>query len=177
MLDGPLRWLRSDGGFGATVTVASVQAERSVREKARWLRCDGDGGGGFGASREIGERESEVARGWLGMSWAREKARWLGVLGVARGPRGGSGWLAGWLGVARDSEKESREQRVRREREEMREMGRSELPRVFWKMVYGKFFRKPFSSFSFAILRSKTNIFGLTFILRRNKRLQMLKTF
>ena len=52
-------------------------------------RCDG----GFGASREIGERESEVARGWLGTSWAREKARWLGVLGVARG---GS--------VARDSE-------------------------------------------------------------------------
>jgi hypothetical protein len=104
MLGGPLRWLRSDGGFGATV--ASVRAERSVREKARWLRCDGDGGGGFGASREIGERESEVARGWLGMSWAREKARWLGVLGVAGG---GSGWLAGWLGVARDGEKESRE--------------------------------------------------------------------
>ena len=65
MLGGPLRWLRSDGGFGATVTVASVRAERSVREKARWLRCDGDGGGGFGASREISERESEVARGWL----------------------------------------------------------------------------------------------------------------
>ena len=37
MLSRPLRWLRSDGGFGATVTVASVQAERSVREKARWL--------------------------------------------------------------------------------------------------------------------------------------------
>jgi hypothetical protein len=105
MLGGPLRWLRSDDGFGATVTVASVRAERSVREKARWLRCDGDGGGGFGASREIGERESEVARGWLGMSWAREKARWLGVLGVARGVGGGSGWL----GVARDGEKESRE--------------------------------------------------------------------
>ena len=46
-----------------------------------WLRCDG----GFGASREIGERESKVARGWLGTSWAREKTRWLGVLGVARG--------------------------------------------------------------------------------------------
>ena len=46
-----------------TVTVASVRAERSVREKARWLRCDGDDGGGFGVSREIGERESEVARG------------------------------------------------------------------------------------------------------------------
>ena len=52
-------------------------------EPLRWLRCDGDGG--FGASREIDERESEVARGWLGMSWAREKARWLGVAG------GGSG--------------------------------------------------------------------------------------
>jgi hypothetical protein len=66
MLSGPLRWLRSDGGFGATVMVASVRAERSVRKKARWLRCDGDGG--FGASREIGERESEVARGWQGTS-------------------------------------------------------------------------------------------------------------
>ncbi len=73
--------------------MASVRAERSVREKMRWLRCDGDGGGGFGASREIGERESEVARGWLGTSWAREKARWLGVLGVAGGGL-----------VARDSE-------------------------------------------------------------------------
>ena len=63
----------------------------------RWPGSDGDSG--FGASREIGERESEVAQGWLGMSWAREKARWLGVLGVAR-----------------DGEKESREQRVRREK-------------------------------------------------------------
>jgi hypothetical protein len=102
-------------------------------------------GGGSGlAGHELGERESEVARGagggsgcwrwlgvaqgWLGMSWAREKARWLEVLGVARGAGGGWGWLAGWLGVARDSEKESREQRVRRERAEMREMGRSRAP-------------------------------------------------
>ena len=54
------------------------------------------------AGHELGERESEVARG----------------------AGGGSGWLAGWLGVARDGEKESREQRVRRERAEMREMGR-----------------------------------------------------
>ena len=68
--------------------MASVRAERSVRQKARWLRCDGDGGSGFGASREIGERESEVAWGWLGTSWAREKARWLGV---ARGAGGGWG--------------------------------------------------------------------------------------
>ena len=64
-----------------------MRAERSVREKARWLRCDGDGGGGLGASKEIGERESEVARG-AGGGW-----RWL--------------WVAG--GVARDGEKESRE--------------------------------------------------------------------
>jgi hypothetical protein len=72
----------------------------------RWLRCDGDGG--FGASREIGERESEVARGWLGTSWAREKARWLGVLGVPRGAGGGwrGGW--GWLGTVR-KRAESRE--------------------------------------------------------------------
>ena len=82
--------------------MASVRAERSVREKARWLRCDGDGGGGFGASREISERESEVAQGWLGMSWAREKARWLGVLGVAR-----------WLGTVK-----RREQIVKKEREQ-----------------------------------------------------------
>ena len=84
--------------------MALVRVERSVREKARWLQCDGDGRGGFGASREIGERESEVARGWLGMSWAREKARWLGVLGVARGA--GGGW--GWLGTVR-KRAESRE--------------------------------------------------------------------
>ena len=47
----------------------------------------------------------------------------------------------------------------------------------FWKMVYGNIFRKPFSVFSFAILRSKTKIFRLTFVLRCNKRLQMLKMF
>jgi hypothetical protein len=34
----------------------------------------------------------------------------------------------------------------------------------FWKMVYGNFFRKPFSVFSFAILRSKIKIFRLTFV-------------
>ena len=33
-----------------------------------WLRCDG----GFGSSREIGERESEVARGAGGGSVARD---------------------------------------------------------------------------------------------------------
>ena len=47
----------------------------------------------------------------------------------------------------------------------------------FWKMVYGNIFRKSFSVFSFAILQSKTKIFRLTFVLRCNKRLQMLKTF
>ena len=42
----------------------------------RWLRCDGDGG--FGASREIDERESEVARGgwgWLGTVRKRAESR------------------------------------------------------------------------------------------------------
>ena len=67
-----------------------------------WLRCDG----GFGASREIGERESEVAWGWLGTSWAREKTRWLGVLGVAR-----------WLGTVkrREHSEKKREQRLSRD--------------------------------------------------------------
>ena len=83
-----LRWLRCDGdggfgasreigerkrgGFGATVTVAvaSVRAERSVREKARWLRV---------GWHELGERESEVAWG------ARGGSGWLWVAG------GGSG--------------------------------------------------------------------------------------
>ena len=60
-----------------------MRAKRSVREKARWLRCDGDGGSGFGTSREIGERESEVAQSWLGVAG------------------GGSRWLAGWLGTVR----------------------------------------------------------------------------
>ena len=41
------------------------------------------------------------------------------------------------------------EQRVRRE---MREVKWSRAPRVFWKMVYRNFFRKPFSFFSFAFL-------------------------
>ena len=43
----------------------------------------------------------------------------------------------GWVAVGRER-KESREQRKRVERE------RAEA-RVFWKMVYGNFFRKPFS--------------------------------
>jgi hypothetical protein len=49
---------------------------------------------------------------------------------------------------------------------------------VFWrKMVYEIFFRKPFSFFSKAFYGQITNVLHLTFILRRNKRLQMLKTF
>ena len=67
------------------------------------------------------------------------------------------------------------ESRAERAEKESRE---GELkPHAFWKMVYGKIFRKPFSSIYKAILRSKTNIFRLTSILRRNKSLQMLKTF
>jgi hypothetical protein len=44
-------------------------------------------------------------------------------------------------------------------------------------MVYGKIFRKPFSSVYKAILRSNENIFSLTFVLHCTKRLQMLKMF
>jgi hypothetical protein len=44
-------------------------------------------------------------------------------------------------------------------------------------MVYGNFFRKPFSFFSKAFYGQVTNLFPLTFILRRNKRLQMPKMF
>ena len=89
--------------------------------------------------------------------------------------RGGSGWRDG------------REQRVR-SRAESREGGREQRAEsevesssssrvLFWKMVYGNFFRKPFSFFSFTFLRSNTNVFQLIFILCRNKRLQILKTF
>jgi hypothetical protein len=104
MLGRPLRWLGNDGGFGATVTVASVRAERSVREKARWLRCDGEGG--FGATVTVASLRAERS--------VREKARWLGV-GWARAgrerKRGGSGcW--GWLGMVRKrAESEKRESR------------------------------------------------------------------
>ena len=93
-------------------------------------RCDGCSAGvccGFGVSREIGERESEVARGWLGTSWAREKARWLGVLGVAGG---GS--------VARDSE----EKRAQWERE--RAETESRLKRET-HACFGKWFTEKFS--------------------------------
>ena len=38
-----------------------------------------------------------------------------------------------------------------------------QLIRVFWKMVYGNFFRKPFSAFSFAILRVKNKYFQVDF--------------
>jgi hypothetical protein len=66
------------------------------------------------AGHELGERESEVARG--------------------------DGGGSGWLGVARDGEKESREQRVRRERAEMREMGRSRAPSRVLENGLRKFF-------------------------------------
>jgi hypothetical protein len=49
--------------------------------------------------------------------------------------------------------------------------------RVFWKMVYGKIFRKPFSLFYTAIFRSIYVDFLLTSVLQRPKRPKMLKTF
>jgi hypothetical protein len=133
---------------------------------AGWARVEGTGVARLArlarlAGHGLGERETEQ----------RERTqRSVEGTGVARG----------WLGVAGDGEKvqraesESREKRVRAERRKC--FGRA---RVFWfrKMVYGNIFRKPFSVFSLAILRSNENIFSLTFVLRCNKRLQMLKTF
>ena len=64
-----------------------------------------------------------------------------------------------------------REQRAERAEKESRK------PHAFWKMVYGKIFRKPFSSIYKAIFRSNYRPFLLTSILQRPKRLKMLKTF
>ena len=49
--------------------------------------------------------------------------------------------------------------------------------RVFWKMVYGKIFRKPFSLFSSVIFRSICIRFSLTSVLQHPKRPKVLKTF
>ena len=86
------------------------------------------------------------------------------------------GW--GWLGVARDRE----ENRADSEKEREQRLSESEMSRegdahVFWKMVYGKFFHKPFSLFSSAIFRSICICFLLTSVLQRPKRPKMLKTF
>jgi hypothetical protein len=48
---------------------------------------------------------------------------------------------------------------------------------MFWKMVYGKIFRKPFSLFYAVIFWSISVNFPLTSVLQRPKRPKMLKTF
>jgi hypothetical protein len=104
------------------------------------------------AGHELGEIGETVDDGVLGLA----RDGW-GLLGVAR-----------WLGTVR-----RREQTVRkRESRDSREM-RS----VFWKMVYGKIFRKPFSSIYITIFRSNYKRFPLTLVLQRNKRPKMMKTF
>ena len=40
-----------------------------------------------------------------------------------------------------------------RERAEKESKGGEQMREIFWKMVYGNFFRKPFSFFSFAFLQ------------------------
>ena len=40
-----------------------------------------------------------------------------------------------------------------RERAEKESKGGEQTRKIFWKMVYGNFFHKPFSFFSFAFLR------------------------
>jgi hypothetical protein len=112
------------------------------------------------AGHELGERESEQ----------RKKEREQRF----RGAGGGSGWL----GVAQDSE----EKRADSEKEREQRLSESEMSRegdacVFWKMVYGKIFRKPFSLFSSAIFRSIFIHFLLTSVLQRPKRPKMLETF
>jgi hypothetical protein len=68
------------------------------------------------------------------------------------------------------AERDSREQRKIAENE-------SRKPHAFWKMVYGKIFRKPFSSIYKAIFQSNYKPFLLTSVLQRPKRPKMLKTF
>ena len=48
---------------------------------------------------------------------------------------------------------------------------------MFWKMVYGKILRKPFSLFYTAIFGSIYVDFLLTSVLQPPKHLKMLKTF
>jgi hypothetical protein len=117
-------------------------------------------------------RERKRGWGWVGVAGGGGGSEWLGWgwvgvdgLGVGRG-----GWR--WLGTVR------REQRAKSEKRESRwrEMGR-ELTCAFWKMVYGKIFRKPFSSIYKAIFRSNFKPFPLTSVLQRPKRPKMLKTF
>ena len=116
--------------------------------------------GGWGWLRTAGRQRAESEK-WLGMAGRQraESEQWLGTTGRQR--------------AESEQRVESREQRVRSREQRVR----SRAPRVLWKMLYGNFFRKPFFFFFFAFLRSNTNVFWLTFILRRNKRLQMLKTF
>ena len=120
---------------GFCATVASVRAERSVREKARWL--------GVGWERAGRERK--------------------------RGGSGCWGWLSGsgqWREESTVRKRESRDWVETREGD----------ARVFWKMVYKKNFRKPFSLFYAAIFRSIFVNFPLTSVLQRPKRPKMLKT-
>ena len=101
-------------------------------------------------------------RGRVGLGCARSTSEGEGVVlcdlrereGVVsvRERRGGVGLWRRSMQRAEKAEKESREGELK--------------PHAFWKTVYGKIFRKPFSSIYKAILRSKTNIFRLTSILQ-----------
>jgi hypothetical protein len=157
-----LGWLRTAGWLGVARDGGRQRAERAVARD-----------GGTAESREQrvardgGTAESEVEN-----SRAESRDREQRAESRDREQRA-------------EREVESREQRSRaesrdggREQRAEREVESSSSSRVlFWKMVYGNFFRKPFSFFSFAFLRSNTNVLQLTSILRHNKRMQILKTF
>ena len=116
----------------------------AVRSMRQWLRCDGATVASMWAERSM-RRCDEVAQsgsGWLGTSWAREKARWLGVLGVAR-----DGW--GWLGGSGQWKEESRQWR-KRERAETEWEWKSRERRDAY---FGKWFMEKFSVNHFSYFR------------------------
>jgi hypothetical protein len=87
-----------------------VQGGEGATVRDRCDRCGGRCDGGIGTTGWLG---SSISGSTFFLSREREiEQRTAGVAG------GASGWLAGWLGVARDGREQragSREQRVRRE--------------------------------------------------------------
>ena len=144
----PIRSVRDrDRRVGGLPSKKQIGA--TERRWDRWSSAIGARAGStrFGRERKRAEREKG----------SREEA-WLGV----------TDW--GWLGTVRkraETENETSENG----------RGLGETHALFWKMVYGKIFRKPFSLFYILIFRSKQNIFRWLSILLRTKCPKILKTF
>ena len=88
---------------------------------------------------------------------------------------------SGWLGRVGQRAKVESRGREGEQRQRKRKESRAEQSRAYAcfgrKMVYGKFFRKPFSKILLRIFRSNYKHFCLTCILQRNKHQQMMKIF